>query len=52
MISQRAREILEVCKAEGAYGKHTTLEEEDRVYDIWTGMERSSSLKEVLTLIA
>jgi hypothetical protein len=52
MTPARAREILEAGNAAGEYRKHMTIEEEDHVYDIWSGMQRSSSFKEVLTMIA
>ena len=52
MTPERAREILEAGDAEGSYRKHMTPEEEDQVYDIWAGMERSSSFEEILMLIA
>jgi hypothetical protein len=52
MTPARAREILEAGKATGEYRKHMTPEEEDHVYDVWAGMQRSSSFKEVLAIIA
>jgi hypothetical protein len=52
MTPARAREILESGKATGEYRKHMTPEEEDQVYDVWAAMERSTSFKEVLGMIA
>jgi hypothetical protein len=52
MTPARAREILEAGKVSGEYRKHMTLEEEDQVYDIWSRLERSTSFREVLGMIA
>jgi hypothetical protein len=52
MTRERAKLILEVGEAAGEYRKHMSVEEENGVYDIWCRMERSSSFKEVLRMIA
>jgi hypothetical protein len=48
----RAREILEAGREAGEYRKHMTVEEEDQVYDIWDRIQRSTSVKKVLEMIA
>jgi hypothetical protein len=52
MTPTRAREILEAGEAEGSYRKHMTPAEEDDVYNVWAAMDRSTSFKEVLEMIA
>jgi hypothetical protein len=43
---------MEADSAAGEYRKHMTVHEVDQVFDIWSGLEGSTSFKEVLTMIA